>query len=152
MLQLSRDFWGFDGRLGKITPKIFCRRKQMHREVVGGNGRTIGAVVLSLMPAFCPKNCCRWLRPADFRGFDGRLGETTAQIFRRRYRVRRGLDDGDGRMRDASILLFPLVLCLKNVADCFGRWICGNLMAFRMNAPLELFAGGNRFMKMYIQW
>ena len=63
--------------------------------------------------------------------------------------MHRGLDGGDGMMGDASILLFPLVLCLENVADCFGRLIYGDLMAFRMNAPLKMFAGGNRFMEMY---
>lgn len=101
------------------------------------------------MPAFCPKNYCGWLRPADFWEFYGLSDETTAQLFRRCYRVHRGLDGADGRMGDASILLFPLVLCLENEADCFGRWICGDFMVFRMNAPLKLFAGGNRFMKMY---
>ena len=60
------------------------------------------------------------------------------------------VDDGNRRVGNTMIASFfacLLFLFLENVADCFGRQICGDLMAFWVNINSKLFAAGSRFME-----
>ena len=96
----------------------------MHRGFDGGNERAIGAVILSLMLGFCPKNCCGWLRPADFRGFGVLLDEfSPPKLFAAAREIINKPMATEGGWLMLSVCYFLLTSHEYNDVDCCSRWM-----------------------------